>query len=593
MNGDVGSIEYVARINTKNLKSDATETESIIDNVGKNTEASAARGEKGFLKMGAAIGVVAGIAQSVMTKAIDSVTSSIDSAIKRVDTLNNSERTFKNMGFAAEDTKKAMESLEKSIKGLPTSLDEGVRGIQMIAAATNDVQKSQKIFAALNNGILGFGGSAFEVSNAVKQLSQDLAGGRIQAETWNSLLDSGLGPALSAIARQMGKTTKELKTGLSEGTISAELFTDKLIEMNEKGGGGMASLEKIAKDSTSGISTGFANMRTAITRGVAAIITSLGSDNLSGTISSIGDGFESALKSIANFIPKLKEVADRIADYLAPKLTALWTTIRDDVIPAIKNFADAFGPTGGAALVGLVGLAVDSLNALLTALTPVINYMAENTSVVYAMVGAFVAIKTALAINAAVVAFQAALAAAVASMGTTAGAAGGLRLALLALAGPWQIAIAVIGVGAAVAAINEIWKVLQKVGNAIDDVNKKKVKVAGAEVSGDVGMTAQLRNFFSGRASGGPVLANTPYLVGENRDGSLNDTTELFVPGKSGSIMNSKDLQAALGGSGGGTEYNIGVINIAKEVDGEKWLRKLTKNQQIVSSGLVPTQAYM
>lgn len=48
------------------------------------------------------------------------------------------------------------------------------------------------------------------------------------------------------------------------------------------------------------------------------------------------------------------------------------------------------------------------------------------------------------------------------------------------------------------------------------------------------------------RATGGPVSANQPYLVGENPDGSINRTTELFIPSSSGYIMNSRNLKDAL-----------------------------------------------
>lgn len=62
-----------------------------------------------------------------------------------------------------------------------------------------------------------------------------------------------------------------------------------------------------------------------------------------------------------------------------------------------------------------------------------------------------------------------------------------------------------------------------------------------------------------GRASGGSVSANRPYFVGENKDGSLNSTSELFVPRTSGSIMNSSDLQKALNTPAGaqGNTYQI------------------------------------
>lgn len=53
------------------------------------------------------------------------------------------------------------------------------------------------------------------------------------------------------------------------------------------------------------------------------------------------------------------------------------------------------------------------------------------------------------------------------------------------------------------------------------------------------------------RASGGPVSAGSPYWVGENPDGSLNRTSELFVPKTSGTVYN----QAQLAGMGRGLSH--------------------------------------
>src|SRR5690606_11901941 len=123
-------------------------------------------------------------------------------------------------------------------------------------------------------------------------------------------------------------------------------------------------------------------------------------------------------------------------------------------------------------------------------------------------------------------------------------------------------------------------------------------------------------------AGGGSVSANQPYFVGDNKDGSLNSTSELFIPGRSGTIVSASVLQKALGagmntpnlsmtggnsganiplrsldsmigGGGNKTEYNIQQITISSEVDGERWLRRLTNDQEIVSNGLVPQQKYM
>lgn len=65
----------------------------------------------------------------------------------------------------------------------------------------------------------------------------------------------------------------------------------------------------------------------------------------------------------------------------------------------------------------------------------------------------------------------------------------------------------------------------------------------------------------SGRAKGGSVSAGSPYLVGENRDGSINSTTELFVPSTSGQIFDARTTRNILGGMGGGGGVTINQTN--------------------------------
>lgn len=50
------------------------------------------------------------------------------------------------------------------------------------------------------------------------------------------------------------------------------------------------------------------------------------------------------------------------------------------------------------------------------------------------------------------------------------------------------------------------------------------------------------------KAAGGPVSAGEPYWVGDNPDGSLNSTSELFVPSQSGTIVPANKTRGMLGG---------------------------------------------
>ncbi|WP_240068713.1 hypothetical protein, partial [Enterococcus faecalis] len=78
------------------------------------------------------------------------------------------------------------------------------------------------------------------------------------------------------------------------------------------GGGGLKSLEQIAKDSTAGIKTGLANMKTAIVRGVANVVTkideglkSAGFGSISEIIADKGAKMEAALSKFAEMIPPM------------------------------------------------------------------------------------------------------------------------------------------------------------------------------------------------------------------------------------------------------------------------------------------------
>lgn len=306
---------------------------------------------------GMTVGMAAvwGAASAVALKAIDtistSITNSIDSAIRRVDTLNNSSRTFANMGFDAQTSAKAVKALEKSIQGLPTPLDSALRGMTALAATYSDVGLGQKVFTGLNNAILGFGGTAEMVDNAIMQLSQLPMDGPLDAQTWNSLRNSGLTPVLVAMAKESGTSVSEMKKAFGEGELKVQDFVDRLITMNEKGGGGLKSLEQIAKDLTKGIGTSMTNANTAIARGVANIIKALGSEQIAAAITGTGKAMESALNVIAQGITALPQVIDQTVKAL------------QSMVNFVKENAVAFGAFGVALGAILTPLAVAAAQA--------------------------------------------------------------------------------------------------------------------------------------------------------------------------------------------------------------------------------------
>lgn len=362
---------------TANTAKGSTGVFSSIGNSLKSIGSAALSAVSRVGKMAMAITVFKGV-----NAAVNMVTGSVGSAISRIDTLNNSNRVFANMGFSAKETKATMDNLNKSIQGLPTPLDSAVQGVQLLAGSTGNLSKSQEVFSALNNGIIGFGGSTEMVQNALIQLSQSFSNGKVDAQTWNSLIQSGLGPALNALAKQMGMTTGQLKAGLSDGSISIDKFQDALISLNKNGGGGLASLEKIARDATSGIKTSLENMKTAVTRGVATVIQGIDglSEKLTGKgisawIQEIGIQFENGLNKMAGSVGKLEgplKAAFPTMKKVFESLKEIATTTGDSLLDGFSKIGSQVGPIFGQ-LADLIINNMGTIESIISAVVEVVT----------------------------------------------------------------------------------------------------------------------------------------------------------------------------------------------------------------------------
>ena len=390
-----------------------------LDQASKSTSSLTQKLGVGTVAMGSFIGA---IGATVVGKAFSLITNNVQGAITRIDTLTNATRNFQNMGVKTSVVNTQMNNLKNAINGLPTSLDSAVSGVQLLTSSLNgNMPQSVSVFKALNDGILGFGGTTEQVTNSITQLSQAFSNGKIDAETWNSLIDSGLGPTLNAMAKQMGITTGALKSGLSDGSISVSQFNDALVNLDKNGGGGIASLSKIAQDSTSGIGTSIANAKTAVTRGVADMITAVNNGiksldittplgkitGIGSIISQLGTVVEQTFGAIGKVIPQAFSGLSGVISSLVGsgnQIQTLFATISTTIsgvlgtmdFSALTNLAQAILPalqSGFQTFLGYVTPAIQPLlNAfvnLWNAIQPIVNVIASSLMPVFQILGAF------------------------------------------------------------------------------------------------------------------------------------------------------------------------------------------------------------
>lgn len=234
----------------------------------------------------------------VASAAFKVVAQSLDAAITRFDTMQKYPKVLGALGFSAEESKKSITQLADGIDGLPTKLDDVVASTQQFTSITGDLETSTDTVLALNNAFLASGASAADASRGTDQYSQMLSSGVVDLESWKTLQET-MPLALQKTAEAMGyvgsTAQRELYTALKEGKITFKDFQNQLIEL----GTGTGVLADLAKENSMGIATSFGNLRNAVAKNVANIITKVDEMTKEVTGKSIAENIDS-LKVIVN-----------------------------------------------------------------------------------------------------------------------------------------------------------------------------------------------------------------------------------------------------------------------------------------------------
>ena len=298
------------------------------------------------------------LAAKGISKALQVISSNIGDAVKRVDTLNNFPKVMKAFGVSTKEAQASIKRIDKSIRGLPTSLDTAVSGVRDFFMVTKNLKQAEAMFKAVNDSALIFAnGSQEAVQRFTYAYKQSLAAGKVDAQNFRQMNEAIPG-VMDKVAQSMGMSMQQLKQGLSDGSISMDQFNAELIKLDTQGGAGMKSFGETAKTSTAGIQTSVTNMKTALVRGLADIINKVNESlkpfgGLSGVISKVGQFGEAAFKKIgqalAFVVPKLIQFGQFIAKHktavliLAGAIGSLYVAYKTlMIVNTIKNAIAGF-----------------------------------------------------------------------------------------------------------------------------------------------------------------------------------------------------------------------------------------------------------
>ena len=293
-----------------------------------------------FKSMVGAISTVA-----IAGKAWDVVKNSMGGAIERFDTLNKYPVVMKALNYSTQDVAKSTSILAKGIDGLPTSLQDVTSVAQQLAPLTGSAKKASQSAIALNNAFLASGASVADTSRGLQQYTQMLSTGKVDLMSYRTLMET-MPIALRKVANSFGFTGKsaeqDLYNALQSGQITVDQLNDRFIKLN----GGVNGFAQLAKKNSQGIGTSFANLKNAVVK------------NMANMMSAINKGFKQAgFGSIAQVLDSLKGSINSTFQTIAPIVTSATTVILKS-LKGLFSFINANKNWLGPLAKGLIGISV-------------------------------------------------------------------------------------------------------------------------------------------------------------------------------------------------------------------------------------------
>ncbi|MDU4943759.1 MAG: tape measure protein [Mixta calida] len=211
----VGEIYYEIEADTSKLISAQKQVNKSVGQIGSDldkTSKNADRFQSSLNKVGAAIAAAFTVDAAKRLLDIADQMNILQARIARLSpSVEVARQTMASLSAIASQTGSSLSDTERLWESLTSALKETGATNNQIVALTSTLQKI---------GTIG-GSSADEMSNALRQFGQSIAGGVVRAEEFNSILEQM--PELARqIAAGMGISIGELRKRMLDGKLTAE-----------------------------------------------------------------------------------------------------------------------------------------------------------------------------------------------------------------------------------------------------------------------------------------------------------------------------------------------------------------------------------
>ena len=315
----VGEAVVKLTFDGKDVKASLQKVENQVEKSGKTAGS----------KWGGAWAVAAGnLISKGISKVASMVTGTMGNAISRLDTLSNFPKVMTSLGYSADEADKSISTMSDSLDGLPTSLDQMSADVQKLAASMGNLADGEvnatSVGLALNDMFLAGGKGTEVASAAMEQFNQMLANGRVDMQSWRSMVNAAPGQMNQLAQALLGAEANQadLYKAMQEGTVTFDDFNAAIVKLDKEGGEGFESLKSQAEAATGGIATQIQNVTNTMNKIVAAAL----------------DG------NLTDMDKYIKQLTQRVGD-LVPVLVQGFTGAFDVLMKAFPSIVQELLPT--------------------------------------------------------------------------------------------------------------------------------------------------------------------------------------------------------------------------------------------------------
>lgn len=276
---------------------------------------------------------------SIITKIGSTIKNSIGSAIERVDKIDTATKSLTQLTGSAAKAGNIMKSVSAVIKGTPIAMDAMTESTKGLIASGMNASKVEGVLRATTDAAYGLGKgeeSIGQISDAFKALQ---ASGTASLGDLARLTDANV-PAIKILANQYGMSVEDMKKKITSGALKSEEVIDKLVKGMENGtkgsNGATIALAGQAKTAGDSISGSFANMKSAINRSIANIITPFKSIMIKG----MTDGGAVIEKMFGGMGGYIQTAMDKVKSFGSTFKTVLGNGLEGEKVNILAKYFD-------------------------------------------------------------------------------------------------------------------------------------------------------------------------------------------------------------------------------------------------------------